>query len=397
MLALGRAGRQRPTWSLRSLARVSPWRRTRLWAVGRSCRSRLAWLARSDVRLVTMLGPGGSGKTRLALEIATQVAKRYRDGAWFVALAPLADPALVASEIARALGVHETADEPPAVTLTDALERRELLLVIDNFEHLISAAGLIGQLLGAAPHLDVLVTSREGLNLSGEHRMDVPPLPLTDAAELFLARARAVRQDLAVGGEARAAVERICIRLDGLPLALELAAARVALFSVPALEARLAQRLDLSKGPSDLPDRQRTLRATIDWSYRLLSRREQQLFRGFAPFAGGARLEAIESIFTDLGDEPAETVAALIDKSLLRRRDDADGLPRFWMLRQSASKRANTEPLKVTPKLLPNDTPRTSSGSRKTASASCTPLIRAVGLRDWRLTMTTCECHSTIW
>ena len=292
----------------------------------------LGLLGRADVRLVTLLGPGGSGKTRLALEIATRLEQRYRDGAWFVSLAPLTDPTLIVSEIARAVGVYEAEGQPLADTLATALARRELLLVLDNFEHLIAAAPLVGQLLAASPRLDVLATSRAALRLSGEHRIEVGPLPLRDAAELFLARARAVRQDSAGGAPERAAVERICLRLDGLPLALELAAARIALFSVHALDTRLAQRLDLPESARDLPDRQRTLRATIDWSYRLLSPPERVMFRGLGPFTGGARLEAIESIFANLDAAPVETVAALLDQSLLRRRDDPDGQPRFWML-----------------------------------------------------------------
>ena len=302
-----------------------------------------ALLARRDVRLITMLGPGGSGKTRLAVELACELVDRYSDGACFVSLAPLADPALVASEIARALGVRHAEGQPLSATLASALEHRELLLVLDNFEHLMAAAGLVSELLDAAPRLDILVTSREALHLTGENRVEVQGLPVSDAAELFLRRARAVRQDLAEHPPEREAVQRICLRLDGLPLALELAAARVALFSVPALEARLAQRLDLPEGARDLPDRQRTLRATIDWSYQLLSASERELFCRLAPFAGGARLEAIESIFTDLGVEPVELVATLVDKSLVRRREDVDGLPRVWMLetiREFARERA---------------------------------------------------------
>ena len=306
-----------------------------------------ALLARDDVRLVTLLGPGGSGKTRLALEVATKLRNRYRDGAWFVSLAPLSDPTLVASEIASAVGVKEAEGQPPMAALCRALARRELLLVVDNFEHLIAAAEVVSQLLAAAPKLDVLATSREPLRVGGEHRLQIPPLPVPDAAQLFMERARAVRADLETGALQHQTVERICERLDGLPLALELAAARVALFSIPALEGRLAQRLDLPEGARDLPDRQRTLRATIDWSYQLLSATEQTLFRGLAPFAGGARLDAIESIFIDLDSEPIDVVAALVDKSLLRRRDDPDGLPRFWMLdtiREYASQRLANRP-----------------------------------------------------
>ena len=292
----------------------------------------LRLLARGDVRLVTLLGSGGAGKTRLALEVAAQAAPRYRDGVWFVPLAPLSDHTLAASAIANILGIKEAESEPLSVTLTKSLVDRQALLLLDNFEHLIDATGLVSQILDAAAHVDVLVTSREALHLRGEHRMEVPPLPLEHAAELFLQRARAVRLDLAENPPEREAVERICLRLDGLPLALELAAARVALFGVRALEARLAQRLDLPEGPRDLPDRQRTLQATLDWSYQLLPPHERALFGGLAPFVGGARFEAIEATSNGVTPAPVETVAALIDKSLLRRRDDSDGEPRLWML-----------------------------------------------------------------
>jgi predicted ATPase/DNA-binding SARP family transcriptional activator len=289
-------------------------------------------LARGDTRLVTLLGPGGSGKTRLALEVARKLDDHYRDGVQFVSLGPLGAPALVASEIARTLGIAEPARESLPDALAYALEARNMLLVLDNFEHLLPAAELVGKLLAVASELVVLVTSRAALRITGEHRIDVPPLPLTDAVDLFIAQARAVRHDLAVGAPERDAVQRICRRVDRLPLALELAAARVAILAIPALDARLAQRLDLPEGPHDLPARQRTLRATIDWSYALLTSQEQALFCGLSVFAGGARLDAIEAVFGDLTDGPLEAVAGLVDKSLLRRTDDPDGEPRFWML-----------------------------------------------------------------
>jgi predicted ATPase len=289
-------------------------------------------LSRDDVRLISLLGPGGVGKTMLAIEVAARLRARYRDGVWFVPLAPLTDPALVAPEIARTLGIKETAGESLMVTVGNAIADRELLLVLDNFEHVIAAEGLVSELLESAPHLDVLVTSRHALNLRGEHRIVVPPLPPEDAAKLLVDRAVAVRRDVATGGPEHEAVQRLCERLEGLPLALELAAAHVALFSFSALETRLTQRLDLPAGARDRPHRQRTLRGTLDWSYQLLSAPERRLYRGLACFAGGARLEAVESIFDDLGADVTETIAALVDKSLLRRGDDPDGLPRFWML-----------------------------------------------------------------
>jgi predicted ATPase/class 3 adenylate cyclase len=285
-----------------------------------------------EAELLTLLGPGGCGKTRLALEIAGEAIPRYRDGVWFVSLTAVSDPSLVVSEIARTLGIGEVEKQPLEETVAEVLSHQELLVVLDNFEHLIGAAPLVSKLLASAPGLNIMVTSREPLHIRGEYRMQVHPLPPPDAAELFLQRARAIREDLAEDAHALQAVERICRRLDGLPLALELAAARVNLFSLPALETRLAQRLALPGAPRDTPDRHRTLRATIDWSYHLLSDDEQTLFRHLAPFAGGARLEAIESLRTEAGDDTLEAVAALVDKSLLRRRDDPDGLPRFWML-----------------------------------------------------------------
>jgi predicted ATPase len=206
-------------------------------------------------------------------------------------------------------------------------------LILDDFEHLVAGAGLISRLLEAGPGVDVVVTSREALRLRGEHRMAIAPLAPADAAELFIERARAVRPDAIEEPDDHAAVDRICQRLDGLPLALELAAARVALFSMPVLNTRLSkQQLDLPEGPRDAPDRQRTLRATIDWSYRLLSAAEQALFRELACFAGGARLDAIEAVHNDPATDATQTIAALIDKSLLRRRDDPDGRSRFSML-----------------------------------------------------------------
>jgi predicted ATPase/class 3 adenylate cyclase len=286
-------------------------------------------LSGPEVRLVTLLGAGGAGKTRLALEVAAEAVSRYGDGAWILPLAPIADAALVVSELARVLEVEPVAGEPLEETVVAALSERELLLVLDNFEHLLDSAGLVADLLASAPRVDVLSTSREPLRIRGEQRMDVPPLALDHACELFLARALEVRPELSVQGEDRAAIERLCARLDGLPLALELAAARIAVFGPRALEARLAERLALPEGPRDLPERQRTLRATIDWSYRLLEPAEQTLFRALAPFIGGVRIDSAESIW---GPDGIEGLISLTEKSLLRRSEDADGEPRFWML-----------------------------------------------------------------
>ena len=303
----------------------------------------LGLLAAEDGRLVTLLGPGGVGKTRLGLEVAAEAATRYRDGVWLEALASIPDRALMVSELARLLEVDPVPRQSLEQTVCAAVRERELLLVLDNFEHLLDAADVVAGLLAAAPGIVVLATSREPLRVRGEQRMQVSPLRVEDATELFLARARAARPDLSIDGEDRAAVERICARLDGLPLALELAAARVAVFSPSRLEARLAERLAVPAGPRDVPERHQTLGATIDWSYRLLKPEERELFAALSPFVGGVRVDSAEALW---GMEGAERAISLAEKSLLRRREDADGEPRFWMLetvREFAAERAATE------------------------------------------------------
>jgi predicted ATPase len=303
----------------------------------------LELLAAEDGRLLTLLGPGGVGKTRLAVEVAAEAATRYRDGVWLEALATIPDRALMVSELARLLEVDPAPGQSLVQTLLEVAAERELLLVLDNFEHLLPAADVVADLLAAAPGIEILATSREPLRVRGEHRMQVAPLALEDAAELFLVRARAARPELSLNEQDRAAVERICVRLDGLPLALELAAARVAVFAPARLEARLAERLGLPAGPRDLPERQQTLRATIDWSYRLLEPGERELFASFSPFIGGVRVDCAEALW---GAEGAERLISLGEKSLLRRREDPDGEPRFWMLetvREFALERAAAE------------------------------------------------------
>jgi predicted ATPase len=227
--------------------------------------------------------------------------------------------------------------------LTAALSERQLLLVLDNFEHLLGAAPLVADLLAAAPSVDILCTSREPLRIRGEHRMDVPPLAAGDARELFRQRALAVRSDLTFDNDDDAAIERICARLDGLPLAIELAAPRVAVFAPAVLEKRLAAHLALPEGPRDLPERQRTLAATIDWSYQLLELEERALMQSLSPFIGGVRFDSAESIW---GVAASDALLSLSDKSLVRRREDPDGEPRFWMLetvREFATERAAAE------------------------------------------------------
>ncbi|HEX5502343.1 MAG TPA: tetratricopeptide repeat protein [Thermomicrobiales bacterium] len=308
-----------------------------------------ALLREGGARLLTLTGPGGVGKTRLAIAAATAVRADYADGAWFVPLASLADPALVPSAIAGVLGVAERGGEPVAATVRAHLRHRRLLLVLDNCEHLLAGMGMAADLLAACPGLAALATSRAPLDLAGEHEYPVPPLALPGPEEqppmealrryaavgLFLARARAVAPNLAPGDAEAPTVAAICRRLDGLPLALELAAARARLFPPAALLARLEPRLALlTGGPRDLPARQRTLRRTIEWSYALLAPAERGLFARLAIFAGGATLAAIEAVCAADADALAvlDGLDALARASLLRRAERGDGDSRFVML-----------------------------------------------------------------
>jgi predicted ATPase/class 3 adenylate cyclase len=281
-------------------------------------------LSREGIRLVTLTGPGGTGKTRLALQAAAEVSDSFPDGVWWVPLAPLRDPALLLPSIAEVLGVKEQPDREIVETLAVRLDGSRLLVLLDNAEHLLpELASKLAGLRAAAPTVVMLATSRERLQLSGEEVWPVPSLEEQEGVELFLARVRSL------GGETPdgLVVRELCRRLDSLPLALELAAARTAVFSPDQLLERLGQRLDLLKGGRDADPRQQTLRATIDWSYQLLGEDEQLVFRALSVFVAGCTYEAAEHV---AGADP-DVLQSLLDKSLLRRRDSALG-QRYWML-----------------------------------------------------------------
>ncbi len=304
-------------------------------------------LLREEVRLLTLTGVGGVGKTRLAVHVATLLRPAFPDGVVFVNLAPLRDPNLVLPTIAQRLGVTEASDQPLDLRVAAALAARRVLLLLDNFEQVVAAAPLVAELPARCARLKVLVTSRVSMHVRGEHELEVPPLAVADPAylpepalltqvaapALFVARAREVRADFTVDAANGAAVAEICARLDGLPLAIELAAAWVRVLPPPALLRRLSPRLGLLVGGArDLPERQRTLRATIDWSHSLLQTEEQALFARLSVFIGGATLEAIEAICG--AREPLNVLAGvgtLVDHSLLRQTE-MDDERRFGML-----------------------------------------------------------------
>ena len=328
----------------------------------------VALLVREDVRLLPLTGPDGVGKTRLAQAVAAAAVAAFPDGAWFVSLASVADPSLVASTLAQALGVREASGERLIDRIAAFLADKRSLLLLDNFEHLLDAAPLVADLLRSCPLLTVLVTSRARLRLSGEREHVVPPLEVatatqadstaiadrSEAVRLFAARAHAVVEDFALTEENAGTVADICRRLDGLPLAIELAAARTKVLPLPALLARLVRRLPLlTGGGRDLPARQQTMRDTIAWSYDLLTPDEQILFRRLGVFAVGFTLEAAEAVADgyaegngthDVPGAPSgprltvlDGIAALLDKSLLRRDVDSEIVagsegPRYQML-----------------------------------------------------------------
>ncbi len=316
-------------------------------------------LRRDDTRLLTLTGPGGTGKTRLALQAAAELLDDFHDGVFFVPLAPIRDRQFVAGALAQALGVKELGDRSLAEQIKAYLREKRALLLLDNFEQVAAAAPLVAELLAAAPGLKAIVTSRETLHLYGEREYGVPPLSMPDlrrlppierltqyeAVRLFIERAQAVRADFAVTTENAPAVAEICARLDGLPLAIELAAARSKLFPPRALLARLGKRLALlTGGARDLPARQQTLRDTIAWSYDLLDAAEQSLFARLGVFVDGCSLPAAEAVLGDDSQSDTEfsifippdavlnSLSSLIDKSLLKQIEGVDGEPRFVML-----------------------------------------------------------------
>ncbi len=306
-------------------------------------------LLRQDVRLVTLTGPGGVGKSRLGLQVAADQIDSFKDGVFFVPLSAISEPGLVPTAIAQTLGVQQAGGKSLLDSLRDYLRDKQILLLLDNFEQVISAAPLVADLLETSPHAKLLVTSRAALHIYGEYEFSVLPLALPDpkrlppledltrveAIRLFIERVRAVKSDFAVTPDNAPAIVEICRRLDGLPLAIELAAARIKLFPPQALLARLQSRLKmLTGGARDLPARQQTLRDTITWSYDLLDEGEKTLFRRLSIFVGGSTLEAAEAVCdaTVLGIDLLDGLASLVDKSLLRQVEGADGEPRFVML-----------------------------------------------------------------
>jgi len=317
--------------------------------------------ALENTRLLTLTGPGGTGKTRLALEVGHRQLPAFGDGVWFVDLSAITDPSVVPTEIAIALDLKRDPGSSALECVEEALRDQKTLLVLDNFEQVLDATPSVERLLSQAPGLKVIVTSRSILSVYGEREYPVPPLRLpehgtgldaltqSEAVALFVERASAVRPDFDLTEDNAAAVAEVCSRLDGLPLAIELAAVRVKVLTPEAILARLDERLSLlTSGPRSLPERQRTLRGAIDWSYQLLDESEQRVFARLSTFWGGGTLEGIEAVCDSaLGGDVLDLLGALVDNSLLRRTETPGGEVRFQMLetiREYAAERLDAEP-----------------------------------------------------
>jgi hypothetical protein len=344
-------------------------------------------LRNGQTRLLTLTGPGGAGKTRLAIEAANALVGDLPDGAFFVPLDAIRDPALLLPAIAHALAVRESAEQPLLDSLRARLAGRRALVVLDNFEQLAESAPLLAQVLLATPGMTFLVTSRAALRLSGEREFPVEPLGRSDAVTLFVERAQAADPSFRLTDESKEAVEEICARLDDLPLALELAAARTKLLPPEAMLERLDERLELlSRGARDLPERHRALRNTIAWSYELLEPAEQRLFARLAVFAGGCTLESAVAV----GDATLDSTAALIDEpgSLPRPARRGAGqpargarlVPRGWRGRPRPATRRRA--LGVLVGARPPR--RGASVARRRARAGCGRVCRASGPRAAR-------------
>ncbi len=339
--------------SSRRLSRVRPLPRLLTNLVGRETQLEaiVDLIRRPDVRLVTLTGPGGVGKTRLALEVAERLQDEFADGTTFVSMAVLAEPDLLLSSIAQSIGLRESGEKPLLERLATALADLDFLLVLDSLEHLLAAASDVAALLIGSPRLKVLATSRASLNLTGERVFPVPPMglvspkqwtgipseSLSPAGQLFYARAIAASPDLQLTPEIGRAIEDICRRLDGLPLAIELAASKVRVLSVQSLSRMLTSALDiLTGGPGDSPDRHRTLRSALAWSYDILSPEHKAFFRRISVFRGAMTLTAAESVSHDIDVDALDAIYALVNQSLLipsqAGYETIRNEPRFLML-----------------------------------------------------------------